>query len=60
MEILVTLKNVYGNDTIYPACPKAETFAKLAGTKTLTLDTIKLIKVLGYTVSVTGPAIKSL
>lgn len=60
MEIIVTIKNNYGTETIYPSCPKGQTFAKIAGTKTLTLDTIKLIKALGYTVSVTGPAIKSL
>jgi len=60
MEIIVTIKNIYGNETIYPSCPKGQTFAEIAGTKTLTPQTIKLIKALGYTVSVAGPAIKSL
>jgi len=60
MEIIVTIKNVYGTETVYPSCPKGQVFAKIAGTKTLTLDTIKLIKALGYTVSVAGPSIKSL
>ena len=60
MEIIVNIRNVYGTETIYPSCPKGQAFAEIAGTKTLTLDTIKLIKALGYTVSVAGPSIKSL
>ncbi len=57
MEIIVTIRNVYGTETIYPSCPKGQTFARIAGTKTLTLDTIKLIKALGYTVTVSQPTI---
>lgn len=57
MEILVTLKSVYGRDTVYPACPKAQTFAALAGTKTLQPHTLRLIKDLGYTVTVSQPTI---
>ena len=60
MEIIVTIKSNYGTEAIYPSCPKGQAFARIAGTKTLTMDTVKLIKALGYTVSVAGPAIKSL
>ena len=60
MEIIVTLKSNYGTETIYPSCLKGHIFAEMAGTKTLTPQTIKLIKALGYTVSVAGPVIKSL
>ena len=60
MNITVRIANNYGNRVVYPVCPRAHTFAEMAGTKTLTPQTIKLIKALGYTVSVTGPAIKSL
>ena len=60
MEIIVTVKSNYGTETIYPSCLKGHIFAEMAGTKTLTPQAIKLIKALGYTVSVAGPAIKSL
>lgn len=57
-EILVKIKNVYGTDQIYPACPEAEIFAQLAGTKTLTKTAINLIKDLGFKIQVVAnPAI---
>lgn len=52
MAIQVTIKNVYGNETIYPSCEKAKAFAALAGQKTLTMREITLIKSLGYAVNV--------
>lgn len=52
MKIQVTIKNVYGNDTIYPVCPTAKKLAELAKQKTLTSREINLIKSLGYTVEV--------
>ncbi len=51
-QILVTIKQVYGEDKIYPACEKAEVFARMTGCKTLTARTIDYIKQLGYTVNV--------
>lgn len=59
MEILVEIKSVYGNDTIYPACEKASLFCAIAGTKTITDQTKNLIKKLGYTITV-NQAIKTL
>jgi len=53
--ITVEIKNVFGNETIYPIDEKAKTFARLAGTKTLTRDAIKNIKDLGYTINVKTP-----
>lgn len=53
-HIEVTIKNVFGNEKIYPACPDAEIFCKLIGQKTLTERDINLIKQLGYTVNVTA------
>lgn len=35
---------------VYPACDKAKAFANIAGTKTLTFETIQEIKNLGYDV----------
>lgn len=50
--ITVKIKNNYGQDAIYPVCDSAKAFAAIAGTKTLTGYTIKLIKSLGYTVNI--------
>jgi hypothetical protein len=52
MTIQVTIKNVYGNQTIYPICEKAKIFANIKGQKTLTAADINHIKMLGYTVQV--------
>lgn len=52
MEILVEIKNVYGQDKIYPLCEKAKIFAKMVGQQTLTNLDVKNIKELGYTVNV--------
>lgn len=46
--IRVYVKNNYGQDVVYPVCDKAFLFAEIANTKTLTPDTIKKIKALGY------------
>ncbi len=45
--IKVMLRNVYGEEKIYPACGKAEVFTELLGQKTLTYKQIDLIKALG-------------
>ena len=46
--LTVTVKNVYGNRTIYPACDVSRKLADLIGTKTFTDRTIEQIKGLGY------------
>ena len=45
--IVVTTRNVYGQDKIYPVCEHAHMLAELAGTKTFTDHAIKLIKKMG-------------
>ena len=50
--IQVTFKNVYGNEIVYPVSESAKLFARIAGTKTLTSETLTLIKLLGYTIEV--------
>lgn len=50
MTLKVIVKNVYGVDQIYPNCENSAIFAKIAGTKTLTMQTLKLAKQLGYTI----------
>jgi hypothetical protein len=52
MNITVEIKNVYGANAIYPVCPKAKTFALIAGTKTLTPEAIRNIKTLGFEITV--------
>lgn len=48
MDIKVTIKNVYGQEKIYPACDKAIIFADMINQKTLTDRDIAMIKQLGY------------
>lgn len=48
--IEVEMRDVYGVTKFYPVCEKACIFARIAGTTTLTRETIKLIKELDYAV----------
>ena len=57
MTILVEVKNVYGNRTVYPACDKSRLLAALTGNRTLTVDAIETIKRLGYTIQVKTPTL---
>jgi hypothetical protein len=50
MVIEVEVKNIYGKDTFYPLCNQAILLARLTGNKTLTLDSLKTIRSLGYEV----------
>lgn len=52
MKIQVYIKNVYGNELIYPVCDKAQCFAKLKSQKTLTSYDISIIKQLGFEIEV--------
>lgn len=52
MQITIEIKNQYGNERIFPACPTAAIFAGIAGTKTLTRDNLAAIKALGYEVRI--------
>ncbi len=50
--IQVMIKNVYGNEKVYPICERAKIFAKMVGQTTLTDFNLKYIKELGYTIQV--------
>lgn len=51
-NVLVSIKSIYGEERIYPACKISTTFASIAGTKTLTDHTINQMKSLGYVFNV--------
>ena len=46
--ITVTVRRVYGMPVIYPSDANARSFAAIAGTKTLTRQTVRHIKNLGF------------
>ena len=48
MKLVVSKKNVYGIERVYPECNKAKLFANISGKKTLLPEVIELIKKLGY------------
>ena len=54
--ITVKIRNHYGVDHVYPVCPKAQDFAEIAGTKTLTPYVLKLIKSLGFEIEAQSDA----
>ena len=48
----ITIKNIYGVEKYYPSCKITETFARIAGTKTLSKEVLKEITSLNYKVEV--------
>ena len=48
LTLTVRARDVYGVKTYYPADDTARAFARIAGTKTLTLATIREAQKLGY------------
>jgi len=50
--LIVTIKNVYGTEMIYPANSVAQIFADIARQKTLSRETLKQAKALGYEIQV--------
>lgn len=48
MHITIELKWNYGTCAFYPACETSKRFAQIAGTKTLTQDALRIIKIMGY------------
>jgi len=55
--ITVKIKNVYGNDLIYPVCDNAQKFAVLTNKKTLSKNELAYIKALGFEVKVEAPVL---
>ena len=56
IKIIIKARSVYGETKFYPANDAAEIFAKIAGTKTLTLATLGHIKSLGLQLELSAEA----
>ena len=52
MQIKIEIRSIYGEDKAYPACGSARVFADIAGTKTLTRQTLFRVLLLGYAIAV--------
>lgn len=48
--VKITVRNVYGNDLIYPANALAENFAKLTGQKTFSHAHLQTIEAMGFSI----------
>ncbi len=55
MQITIKQTNQYGVTVFAPVCETAKTFAQIAKTKTLTPDTLRAIKALGYQIEIVHP-----
>jgi Flp pilus assembly CpaE family ATPase len=58
MEVIIEIKEVYGNTLYYPLCDNGKTFAEIAGKKTLTKEIISMIKTLGYAIQIKQKALE--
>lgn len=56
--LTVSIRNVYGNELVYPACETSHLFAKLLGTKTFTAHHVAGLKALGYVFAVATSTVK--
>lgn len=52
MTLLILRREQYGRAVYHPVCEKARTFAAIAGTKTLTQQALRNIKLLGYKLNI--------
>ena len=58
MQITVQVRQVYGVETIYPACKTSVFFCGLARTKTITEDMMRMNLAQSYEVAVETPALR--
>ena len=49
-EIILEVKNVYGNDLIYPSCHVANALIKLKNGKTFSKNDVNVFRSLGYAI----------
>lgn len=50
-ELKVKIKNVYGNDLMYPACSESQMFCDIANSKTITDSLKKILEKNGYKIT---------
>ena len=58
--ITVEVKPQYGKWVYYPICETSHIFTQIAGTKSLTDDTLLLIKKLGYEIKAQSKSLEDL
>ena len=51
-DLYVISKNNYGSEVFYPDCDSSKFFTDIHGTKTLTDQLMKMLKLKGYTFSI--------
>lgn len=56
MEVLITIKAVYGKELIYPANDTAKLLTRLTGRTTLSNGDLSIAQEMGYTVKVFTPS----
>jgi len=60
-EIKITMSySRLGKQRLKPSCQKSQYFADIANTKYLSPSTLKLVKSLGYSLSIIPPKVKGL
>ena len=55
--LLISRRDVYGVTRYYPECDDSRTFARICNTKTLTIETLTLIKRLNYEIEIVSEAL---
>jgi hypothetical protein len=55
-QVRVKAVTHYGQTRIYPLCDRAKLFALIAGTTTLTVETLRLIDRMGFDIVIDGDA----
>ena len=55
-QIIIEVKNNYGNEVFYPVNDQAKRLATIAGTKTLSPATLSNAKVMGFEINIKSPA----
>jgi len=53
--VTISIRSIYGNIKAWPINKNAQTFAAIAGTRTLTIATLARISALGYQVELVNP-----
>ena len=55
--LTVRISSAYGRELIYPACPRAEMLARIAGTLTLSRPVLAEARRLGFAISIETPTL---